>query len=138
MRSKIHWSGESTEGSGLERGQYLAVSLSGAEPWVGRSRADLQRVFLPAFHALLPASRQAGVERFFITCERAATFRQAPGTAALRPGPRTQSPRLFLAGAWTDTGWPATMEGACLSGLAASRHALAAASSGAASAALAA
>jgi squalene-associated FAD-dependent desaturase len=136
--SPLQWIFDRSEASGLERGQYLAVSLSGAEPWVGRSRADLQRVFLPAFHALLPASRDAGVERFFITCERAATFRQAPGTAALRPGPRTQSPRLFLAGAWTDTGWPATMEGACLSGLAASRHALAAASRRAASPSLAA
>jgi squalene-associated FAD-dependent desaturase len=136
--SPLQWIFDRTEASGLERGQYLAVSLSGAEPWVGRSRADLQRVFLPAFHALLPASRHAGVERFFITCERAATFRQAPGTAALRPGSRTQSPRLFLAGAWTDTGWPATMEGACLSGLAASRQALAVASSAARSPALAA
>jgi squalene-associated FAD-dependent desaturase len=126
--SPLQWIFDRSQGAGLERGQYLAVSLSGAEPWVGRSRAELQRVFLPAFHALLPATREARVERFFVTCERAATFRQAPGTAALRPGPRTASSNLFLAGAWTDTGWPATMEGACLSGLAAARLALAATS----------
>ncbi len=59
-----------------------------------------------------------------MTRERAATFRQAPGTAALRPRPATAVPRLFLAGAWTDTGWPATMEGAVRSGIAAARPAL--------------
>ena len=51
--------------------------------------------------------------------ERRATFRQAPGTAALRPRAATQRPGLVLAGAWTDTGWPDTMEGAVRSGLAA-------------------
>jgi monoamine oxidase len=51
-----------------------------------------------------------------VTAERAATFRQAPGTRAARPGPDVGLPRVFLAGAWTDTGWPATMEGAIRSG----------------------
>ena len=59
------------------------------------------------------------------TCERAATFHQVPGSAALRPGTRTAAPGLYLAGAWTDTGWPATMEGAVQSGLAAAEAALA-------------
>ena len=59
-----------------------------------------------------------------VTREHAATFRAAPGTAALRPGTRTSVPGLFLAGAWTDTGWPATLEGAVLSGHAAARAAL--------------
>src|SRR5207247_8213146 len=80
--------------------------------------------FLPALAELLPEAREARVERFLVTRERTATFRQAPGTAALRPGPETAVPRLFLAGAWTDTGWPATMEGAVRSGLAAARQAL--------------
>jgi monoamine oxidase len=47
-----------------------------------------------------------------------------PGTARLRPGPETGFERLYLAGAWTDTGWPATMEGAVRSGNRAARHAL--------------
>ena len=51
-----------------------------------------------------------------MTREHAATFRAAPGTAALRPGARTALRGLALAGAWTDTGWPATLEGAVLSG----------------------
>ena len=49
--------------------------------------------------------------------EHEATFRGVPGTARLRPGPETGFERLFLAGAWTDTGWPATMEGAVRSGV---------------------
>ncbi len=113
------------EGPGRE--QYLTVSLSAADAWVGRSREDLARVFLPAFGELLPAARAAKVSRFFVTCERAATFAQLPGTARLRPGARTRHPSLFVAGAWTATGWPATMEGAVRSGLAAAREALLAA-----------
>jgi squalene-associated FAD-dependent desaturase len=113
--------------AGLAGGQYLAVSLSAAEGWVGRSREELARVFLPAFAELLPAARGARTLRFFATCERAATFAQLPGSARLRPGPRTAHPALFLAGAWTATGWPATMEGAVRSGLAAARAALRAA-----------
>jgi uncharacterized protein with NAD-binding domain and iron-sulfur cluster len=68
----------------------------------------------------------AEVLDFFVTREPAATFRQAAGTAALRPGAVTRSPGLFLAGAWTDTGWPATMEGAVRSGTMAVAAALAA------------
>jgi squalene-associated FAD-dependent desaturase len=109
-----------------ERSQYVAISLSAADEWLGRSREELARVFLPAFAELLPAARAARVLRFFATAERAATFAQVPGTARLRPGARTAHPGLLLAGAWTATGWPATMEGAVRSGLAAADAALAA------------
>jgi phytoene dehydrogenase-like protein len=123
--SPVEWVFDRTGSSGLARGQYLAVSLSAADAWVGRSREELRSVFLPALEALLPAARGARVEQFFSTCERAATFHQGPGTLALRPAPRTALPGLFLAGAWTDTQWPATMEGAVSSGVAAARLALA-------------
>jgi uncharacterized protein with NAD-binding domain and iron-sulfur cluster len=53
---------------------------------------------------------------FFVTREREATFRPGPGSRALRPAALTRAPGLYLAGAWTDTGWPATMEGAVRSG----------------------
>ena len=74
--------------------------------------------------ALFPRARQARIERFLVTRERTATFHQGPGTAALRPEAPTKLPGVFLAGAWTDTGWPATMEGAVRSGLAAARAVL--------------
>jgi hydroxysqualene dehydroxylase len=104
--------------------QYLAVSLSGAEREMGMSVEALRELFEPALRELLPRARQASVVHFVATREHAATFRAAPGVAALRPGPQTAVPGLLLAGAWTDTGWPATLEGAVLSGHAAARAAL--------------
>jgi squalene-associated FAD-dependent desaturase len=99
--------------------QYLAVSLSGAEREMQMSVDELRERFLPALSALLPRARDARVESFFATREHAATFRAVPGVARLRPGAHTSTPGLVLAGAWTDTGWPATLEGAVLSGHAA-------------------
>ncbi len=81
--------------------------------------AALREQFVPALAELFPAAREAQVTEFFVTRERRATFRQAPGTARLRPAAATNLPGLVLAGAWTETGWPDTMEGAVRSGLAA-------------------
>ena len=122
--SPVQWAFDRTRPAGLEHGQYLAISLSGAGDVVDDPVERFRDRFVPALAELFPAARHARVERFLVTRERTATFRQAPGTAALRPGPETAIPRLFLAGAWTDTGWPATMEGAVRSGLAAARAAL--------------
>jgi squalene-associated FAD-dependent desaturase len=104
--------------------QYLAVSLSGAQREMGMSVDALRERYLPALEELLPRAREAKVEQFLATREHAATFRAAPGVAALRPGPETSVPGLVLAGSWTDTGWPATLEGAVLSGHAAAVQAL--------------
>ncbi|HXX48998.1 MAG TPA: hydroxysqualene dehydroxylase HpnE [Myxococcota bacterium] len=120
----LEWIFDRTGASGLDRGQYLAVSLSAADRWLGRSAESLRETFEPAFRALLPAARDAELLRFFTTCEPTATFRGAPGTRALRPRAETRVRGLYLAGAWTDTGWPATMEGAVRSGRAAARAAL--------------
>jgi squalene-associated FAD-dependent desaturase len=96
--------------------QYLAVSLSGASAEMEMSVAALRERYLPALAELLPRARGAAVERFQVTREHAATFRASPGVGALRPAARTTHPGMALAGAWTDTGWPATLEGAVLSG----------------------
>jgi squalene-associated FAD-dependent desaturase len=104
--------------------QYLAVSLSGAVQEMGMSVDALRERYLPALSALLPRARAARVESFFVTREHAATFRATPGVSRLRPSARTPIPGLVLAGAWTDTGWPATLEGAVLSGHTAARAAL--------------
>jgi hypothetical protein len=106
--------------------QCLAVSLSGAVAEMGMSVNALRERYLPALGELLPRARTAKVELFLATREHAATFRAAPGVAALRPGPETSVAGLALAGAWTATGWPATLEGAVLSGHAAAKTALAA------------
>ncbi len=104
--------------------QYLAVSLSGAAQEMKMSVSALRERYLPALAQLLPRARRAGVERFVVTREHAATFRASPGVQALRPGAQTNVRGLVLAGAWTATGWPATLEGAVLSGHAAAERAL--------------
>jgi squalene-associated FAD-dependent desaturase len=114
--SPVQWVFDKTAVSGLRSGQYLAVSLSAADGYVGVPTAELRDRFLPALQALFPAAAAASVTDFFVTRERRATFRQAPGCGALRPGAATSLPGLLLAGAWTDTGWPDTMEGAVRSG----------------------
>ncbi len=119
--SPVQFVFDRTGSSGLERGQCVAVSLSAAEDEIAASGEQLQARFLPALAQLLPAARSARVERFIVTREHAATFRAAPGTRRLRPGPRTQIPGLTLAGAWTANDWPATMEGAVRSGHAAAK-----------------
>ncbi len=104
--------------------QYLAISLSGASAEMQESVPQLRDRYLPAMAKLLPRARTAAVERFQVTREHSATFRAAPGSGALRPGARTKLPGLVLAGAWTDTGWPATLESAVLSGARAAKVAL--------------
>jgi squalene-associated FAD-dependent desaturase len=113
-----------SEALGLPSGSYLAVSLSGAEREMAMSAEELRERYLHALGELLPAARSAKVQRFLVTREHAATFRAAPGSAALRPACATPIPGLMLAGSFTDTGWPATLEGAVRSGQAAAAGAL--------------
>jgi squalene-associated FAD-dependent desaturase len=115
--SPVQWVFDRTGPSGLRSGQYLAVSLSAAEGFVDVPASALREQFLPAMADLFPAARDARITDFFVTRERRATLRQVPGCERLRPGAATALPGLVLAGAWTDTGWPDTMEGAVRSGL---------------------
>jgi protoporphyrinogen oxidase len=123
--SPVQWIFDRTSASGARSGQLVAVSLSNAVDEIGVSVADLRARYLPALERLLPAARGAEVIDFAVTHEPRATFRAAPGSRKLRPGARTAVQGVYLAGAWTDTGWPATMEGAVRSGLDAARAALA-------------
>ncbi|MFE0224521.1 hydroxysqualene dehydroxylase HpnE [Streptomyces albidoflavus] len=120
----VQWVFDRTEASGLDHGQYLALSQSTAQAEIDTPVADLRARYLPELERLLPAARTARVADFFVTRERTATFAAVPGVGALRPGPATRLPGLHLAGAWTATGWPATMEGAVRSGLNAASDAL--------------
>lgn len=128
--SPVQWVFDRTDASGLtravgnERCQYLAVSQSAAQEEIDEPVAKLRARYLPELERLLPAARGARIHDFFVTRERTATFAPAPGVGRLRPAARTQAPGLFLAGAWTATGWPATMESAVRSGTAAAREAL--------------
>jgi squalene-associated FAD-dependent desaturase len=121
--SPVQWVFDRTRISGMhargDDGQYLAISLSAADEYVDKSVAELRDQFVPALADLLPAARDAKLTEFFVTRERRATFRQVPGCVGLRPKAATALRGLVLAGSWTDTGWPDTMEGAVRSGLSA-------------------
>ncbi len=121
VNSPVQWIFDRTQISGLATPghQYLALSQSAGDEWADMPVAELRELFVPALADLLPKARDANVAEFFVTRERRATFRQVPGTGALRPQAATRLPGLVLAGAWTATGWPDTMESAVRSGLAA-------------------
>jgi squalene-associated FAD-dependent desaturase len=127
-RSPVQWVFDRTRSSGLGSAsggrQYLAVSLSAADHLLGRHPDDLTAWVADELARLLPDCGRARIVDSLVTKERRATFRAIPGTAALRPRPATTWPGLAVAGAWTDTGWPATMEGAVRSGRAAARACL--------------
>ncbi len=105
-----------TASSGVTAGQCLAISLSAADAYVGQRPEELVRTFRQALDVLLPSARHARLIDGTVSREHSATFRAVPGSAALRPPARTGVPGLAVAGAWCDTGWPATMEGAVRSG----------------------
>ncbi|MFF4232733.1 hydroxysqualene dehydroxylase HpnE [Streptomyces sp. NPDC001820] len=126
LGTPVQWVFDRTEASGLQGGQYLALSQSAAQEEIDAPVAVLRERYLPELERLLPAARGATVRDFFVTRERTATFAPAPGVGRLRPGARTRAPGLYLAGSWTATGWPATMESAVRSGFSAAGAALSA------------
>ncbi|WP_329561982.1 hydroxysqualene dehydroxylase HpnE [Kitasatospora sp. NBC_01266] len=136
LDSPVQWVFDRTPHSGLADSQaartrpgaqYLALSQSAVRDEIDLPVSELRARYLPELERLLPAARGAEVLDFFVTRERTATFDPAPGTAALRPVAATRIPGLLLAGSWTATGWPATMESAVRSGHAAADAALRAA-----------
>lgn len=127
LGSPVQWVFDRTAHSGLAvpGAQYLALSQSAVQDEIELPVAELRARYLPELERLLPAAKGAEVLDFFVTRERTATFAPAPGTAPLRPRAATKVPGLLLAGSWTATGWPATMESAVRSGHAAADAALA-------------
>jgi squalene-associated FAD-dependent desaturase len=123
------WFFDRTSSSGLAAAhpdwQYLAVTISAADALLDVPSPQLQQRVIGELARLLPGAARAEVRESFVTRERRATFRQAPGSGALRPGPETAQPGVWLAGAWTATGWPDTMESAVRSGHAAADAVLA-------------
>ncbi len=107
-------------------GDYLTVSLSGAWEWWPLSKDELRERFTPELARALPLARDAAIERFAVVKEQRATFRSPPGGPANRLPTLTPLRNMVLAGDWTDTGWPATMEGAVRSGNAAAAAVMAA------------
>lgn len=126
--SPAQWIFDRTASSGLHKihpgGQYLAITVSSADAIVDVPARTLTDQFIAALADLFPRARYATVVDAFVTRERNATFRQSAGSWALRPATAAGPEGVWLAGSWTDTGWPDTMESAVRSGVAAAETAL--------------
>lgn len=99
---------------------YFVCSMSAADEYLRKSTDDLIQLAWSELQAALPQLRDVKLEHGAVTRNPEATF-SAPRETQ-RPGPETALPNLAIAGAWTATGWPDTMESAVRSGIAAARH----------------
>src|SRR5262249_26322660 len=108
--------GSINNGSGKEQGQYLQLVISASYDLLQKPRQEIIDLCLKEVHQALPGAREAKLLKATVIKEAAATFSPQPGVDSLRPKQETAIGGMFLAGDWTDTGWPATMEGAVRSG----------------------
>ncbi|MGB2632865.1 MAG: hydroxysqualene dehydroxylase HpnE [Candidatus Acidiferrum sp.] len=113
-----------SNGSGGAKGQYLQLVISASYGLLQKPRQEIIDLCLAEVRQALPAAREAKLVKATVIKEAAATFSPQPGVDRWRPKQQTLVKRLFLAGDWTDTGWPATMEGAVRSGYLAAEAAL--------------
>jgi zeta-carotene desaturase len=99
-----------------ETGSYLELVVSASKSIVDKPRQEIIDLALRELAEFFPKVREAKLTKATVVKEVHATFSPAPGSDAYRASHTTPWPRLFLAGDWTATGWPATMEGAVRSG----------------------
>ncbi len=97
-------------------GRYLQFVVSASRSLVAMGRAEVIELVLAEAAEFFPKVREAKVERAQVIKEVRATFSALPEMEAVRPDAETCAPNVFLAGDWTRSGWPATMEGAVRSG----------------------
>lgn len=116
LNTPVQWVFNKSRIWGLEGPQYLDISLSGAREWIDLPGPAIRDHFVKEMGALFPRSRGAEIVKSLVVKQRDATFAPRPGVGRLRPTQATPVRNLFLAGDWTDTGWPATMESAVRSG----------------------
>jgi zeta-carotene desaturase len=100
--------------------QYLQLVISASYDLLEKPRQEIIDLCLAEVRHTLPKAREAQLLKATVIKEAAATFSPEPGVDRWRPSQTTSVPGLFLAGDWTQTGWPATMEGAVRSGYLAS------------------
>jgi zeta-carotene desaturase len=97
-------------------GKHLQLVVSASRSLTEMPRADVIEMALKELAEFFPTVAQAKLEKAHVVKEVRATYSAAPGLEKQRPPQTTRVPNLFLAGDWTKTGWPATMEGAVRSG----------------------
>jgi zeta-carotene desaturase len=118
LDSTTQWVFNKTQlnGGDKEAGQYLQLVISASYSLATRSRQEIIALCLEELRDVLPATRVATLVKGTVVKEMSATFSPAPGSDRWRPEQRSPFSGLFLAGDWTLTGWPSTMEGAVRSG----------------------
>jgi zeta-carotene desaturase len=99
-----------------QNGSYIELVVSASKSLVDKSRGEIIELAMRELAEFFPAVRDAKLTKATVIKEVHATFSPLPGSDAYRPSHTTNWPRLFVAGDWTSTGWPSTMEGAVRSG----------------------
>ncbi len=102
--------------NGAAGGSYIELVVSSSKTLIDKSRAEIVDLALKEVREFFPAAREANLVKSTVIKEVNATYSPRPGIDVHRPSAITAWPRVFLAGDWTATGWPATMEGAVRSG----------------------
>ena len=102
--------------SGGAAGSYIELVVSSSKTLIDKSRAEIVDLALSEVREFFPAARDANLVKSTVIKELNATYSPRPGSDSYRPSATTPWPRVFLAGDWTATGWPATMESAVRSG----------------------
>lgn len=99
-----------------DSGRYLQCVVSASRELTSLSRNEIIDIAIGDLRLYFPKVKDARVVKAHVIKEQRATFSAAPETESLRPTSQSRIPNLYLAGDWTRTGWPATMEGAVRSG----------------------
>ena len=97
-------------------GSYLELVVSSSKTLVDKPRGEIIGMAVRELAEFFPVVREAKLTKATVIKEVHATFSPTPGSDGFRPSHNSPWPRLFLAGDWTATGWPSTMEGAVRSG----------------------
>jgi zeta-carotene desaturase len=105
-----------TRRDSAQQGSYLELVVSSSRTLVDKPRQEIIDLAVRELAEFFPTVREATLTKATVVKEIHATFAPSPGSDAYRPSHTSPWPRLFLAGDWTATGWPATMEGAVRSG----------------------
>ncbi len=103
-------------GAPTDVGSYIELVVSSSKSLVEKSKAEIVDLALREAREFFAEARRANLLKSTVIKEVNATYSPCPGIDAYRPAAVTAWPRVFLAGDWTATGWPATMEGAVRSG----------------------
>ena len=106
----------STRRDSAQQGSYVELVVSSSKTLVDKPRQEIIDIAIRELADFFPIVGEATLTKATVVKEVHATFAPSPGSDALRPPHTSPWPRLFLAGDWAATGWPATMEGAVRSG----------------------